>query len=225
MKESNLEFSELKVAADKILMKNFIEPITQDVGYKCDTCGSLALSVYDYVDGYNYNRKVCSVCALINTPFSDEGFRVNSLTKGFMILDPERLSLIIITNSVNIEKIQTNRLSDIEFIESNDDIYACLATTIKKSKSLQSKRYVIELGRRMHQYIHLSKASFDNHIYVATENKALHINIGLIEHIVELHNLFTIEDIINAIKMQVGYLDKPTLRAYSSVIKEVLKKT
>lgn len=225
MKKSNLEFSELKLAADKILIKNFVEPITQNVSCKCDTCGVQAYSIYDYVDGYNHNRRICGACALINTPFSDGNFRINNLTKGLMILDPERLSITIITNSVNINKIDTRRPSNIEFVESNDDIYACLAKTVANSKSLSKKRYVIELGKRMHQYIHLAKISFDDHLYVATENKSLHINIGLIEHIVELQNLFNIEDIINAVKMQVGYLDKPTLRAYLSVIKEVLKKT
>lgn len=225
MIKSNLEFSELKLAADKILMKSFIQPITQEKICKCDTCGVQTVSIYDYIDGYSHNRRVCSACALINIPFSDEGFRINSLTKGLMILDPERLSVTIITNSVNINKIDTSRLSGIEFVESNDDMYACLANVVANSKSLSGKRYIIELGKRMHQYIHLTKISFNDHLYVATENKALHINIGLIKHIVELQNLFIIEDIINAVKMQVGYLDKPTLKAYLSVIKEVLKKT
>lgn len=223
MKECNLEFSEMKLLAEKILHRNFIKPVASSNKSRCDMCGQNALALYDYVDGYSHTRWVCSACALINTPFVDGNFRVNSLTKGILIINPETLSLTIITSGVNISKINQDEIHGIELIDSNDDIYATLVKVINNSKSLSEKRYIIELGKRMHQYIHLTKASFDGHLYIATENTGLHLNISLVKHIVGLQKTVTIEDVTTELKRQIGYLDKPTLRAYSSVIKEVLE--
>lgn len=222
MKDYNLEFGEMKVLADKILHRNFIKPVASSKGC-CDMCGQETTGLYDYIDGYSHTRWVCSACALINTPFVDESFRINSLTKGILVIDPETLAIKIITNSVNINKVNQDNLHGIDLIDSDNDMYACLVKLINSSKSLREKRYIIELGKRMHQYIHLCKVSYGGYLYIATENTGLYINLELIEHVSSLKNISNIEDATTELKSQIGYLNKPTLKAYSSVIKEVME--
>lgn len=220
MKNYNVEFSEVRLIAEKILQSNFVRPITNNAKDRCDMCGHNATVLYDYIDGYSHTRWVCGGCGLLNVPFISDNFRLNNLSKGFLVIDPEKLEITIITNSVNIDKVGHEQVSGINWVESGDDIYASLVRTIASNKSLQGKRYILDFGKRMHQYIYLIKASFGDHLYIAAEHTGLHINTNLIEHIVKSKKLVSVDDITKELKQQLGYLDKPTLSIYLDIIKE-----
>ena len=70
MKDYNLESSDIRIVAEKILLRNLIKPVLSGDKGCCDMCGHKDTMLYDYIDGYNHSRWICSICALINIPFA-----------------------------------------------------------------------------------------------------------------------------------------------------------
>lgn len=215
----NIEFNEMRLVAEKILSSNLVSPVTDSHSEHCDMCGQHADSLYGYFDGYNHLRLVCGCCGLLNIPFTGNKFRINNIPKGFLVIDHARLNITVITNSVNTDIARHKQIIDIDWVESKGDLYETLISTIKQSPALDKKRYVIEMGRRMHQYMHLAKASYGNHVHIATEETGIHINMDLIDRIMENNGLNAIDSVIDELLKHLGYLDKCSLVAYKSIIK------
>lgn len=222
MKDCNLEFSAMRNIAEQVLKSNLVSPISFDEN-RCDTCGVTTGVLYDYIDGYSHERWVCGACGLLNIPFINSDFRINNLPTGFLIIDPSTLKLTIITNSVNMQKLDQDKLRYVNWVESKGDVYACLLETIAQSESLKEKRYVIEIGKRMHQYVHLVKMSFGESIHIAKEESGLCLNSDLISSIAANKKFTNNESMAEELDKQLGYADPPTLKTYLNVIKEVAK--
>lgn len=217
----NIGFDEMRVVADKILQKNLIPQVVEADTNLCDMCGQQASTLYYYYDGYNHQRWICGCCGLVNIPFTGNKFRINNLSKGFLVLEPSRANITVITNSINTKNASNKQISDIDWIEFKGDMYSSLLDAIKQSNKLGKKRYIIQLGKRMHNYMHLAQASYGEHLHITTEESVLNLNMDLVQRIIS-DNGNDIDMVISKLVENNGYINNQTLDAYKSIIKKIV---
>lgn len=219
MLAKNIGLDEMRVVADKVLQNNLVPQVIDADTNLCDMCGQQVSTLYYYRDGYNHLRWICACCGLVNIPFTGHNFRINNLSKGFLVLEPSKARLTVITNSVNTKNASGKQISGIDWVEFKGDMYVNLAEVLQAADKTDKKRYIIQLGKRMHNYMHLAQASYGDHLYIATEEVALHLNLNLARNVINAND-GDADKVISQIKEQNGYVSQQTLDAYKGFIKK-----
>lgn len=219
----NPNIKALNVICAEILQSNFVSAI-DDEG-ECRLCNSQHPKRYRFVNGYSQELSVCAICAVFNIPFmANANFRLNGLTKGFLIFNSNTDAhggLTIITTQASIAHIDESKADTVSWVIAEKNLYSTLIETIKQSRTLNEKCFIIELKSRMHQFAFDIQASIKGNLYIASERSAVRINTDLLDQLIQKYGRNNHDQIVAALKKNIVFLDKPTLQIYQSIIKEV----